>query len=271
MNLLIDAITSTEPRGPRPLARSLCARRWRRGAARRTATRSTASAAPATTSIDRVRALFFLYAIHRFHIPRQLGAGAPVADSLFGATPTSCSRRFEEAIETLLGRAGGARPERRHSRAPSPPPTALSASRRSPTRCAAASAPSAAISGCSAPDTPPTTRCASGPSLLQRASDGAFPILREATPVRMDLTHSGWSDIFFLGMDFPRARASLNISVDLAVRGVRDRRAPSRPSRPTSASSTSRCCVSPASICRPPPTSPPSPRSSTSRAIISAC
>ena len=30
-----------------------------------------------------------------------------------------------------------------------------------------------------------------------------FPILKESTPVRMDLTHSGWSDIFFLGMDFP--------------------------------------------------------------------
>src|SRR5206468_7239226 len=35
---------------------------------------------------------------------------------------------------------------------------------------------------------------------------------------RMDLTHSGWSDIFFLGMDFPEGARVLNISIDLAVR-----------------------------------------------------
>ena len=35
----------------------------------------------------------------------------------------------------------------------------------------------------------------------------------------MDLTHSGWSDIFFLGMDFPEGARVLNVSVDLAVKG----------------------------------------------------
>ncbi len=35
----------------------------------------------------------------------------------------------------------------------------------------------------------------------------------------MDLSHSGWSDIFFLGMDFPEGARVLNVSVDLAVRG----------------------------------------------------
>ena len=35
----------------------------------------------------------------------------------------------------------------------------------------------------------------------------------------MDLTHSGWSDIFFLGMDFPEGARVLNISIDLGVRG----------------------------------------------------
>ena len=35
----------------------------------------------------------------------------------------------------------------------------------------------------------------------------------------MDLTHCGWSDIFFLGMDFPEGARVLNISVDLAVHG----------------------------------------------------
>ena len=43
--------------------------------------------------------------------------------------------------------------------------------------------------------------------------------LRERTPVRLDLTHSGWSDIFFLGMDDPEGAKVLNISVALGVRG----------------------------------------------------
>src|SRR5207253_2403410 len=56
---------------------------------------------------------------------------------------------------------------------------------------------------------------------LQRRSlkDGAYPILRESTPVRMDLTHCGWSDIFFLGMDYPEGAKVLNVSIDLAVHG----------------------------------------------------
>ena len=58
------------------------------------------------------------------------------------------------------------------------------------------------------------------PELLEReTADDLFPILREATPVRMDLSHSGWSDIFFLGMDFPEGARVLNISIDLSVRG----------------------------------------------------
>jgi hypothetical protein len=58
------------------------------------------------------------------------------------------------------------------------------------------------------------------PELLQKTGDGAaYPILRERTPVRMDLTHSAWSDIFFLGMDYPEGARVLNISVDLGVHG----------------------------------------------------
>ena len=56
--------------------------------------------------------------------------------------------------------------------------------------------------------------------LLQpEAEGGGYPILCERTPVRMDLTHSGWSDIFFLGMDFPEGARVLNISIDLGVHG----------------------------------------------------
>ncbi|GAB4028709.1 UTP--glucose-1-phosphate uridylyltransferase [Spirosoma gilvum] len=58
------------------------------------------------------------------------------------------------------------------------------------------------------------------PRLLQRLDNSLFyPILHEQTSVRMDLTHSGWSDIFFLGMDYPEGARVINISIDLGVFG----------------------------------------------------
>src|SRR5205085_865560 len=58
------------------------------------------------------------------------------------------------------------------------------------------------------------------PELLQRTTaEAGYPILRETTPVRLDLTHCGWSDIFFLGMDYPEGAKVLNVSIDLGVRG----------------------------------------------------
>lgn len=57
------------------------------------------------------------------------------------------------------------------------------------------------------------------PELAQSSPSGLFPVLVEKTPVRMDLSHSGWSDIFFLGMDYPEGARVLNVSVDLAVMG----------------------------------------------------
>ena len=74
-----------------------------------------------------------------------------------------------------------------------------------------------AISGCSEPDILRIIRSVSYRRSLQK-TDGLFPVLHESTPVRMDLSHSGWSDIFFLGMDFPEGARVLNISIDLAVR-----------------------------------------------------
>jgi hypothetical protein len=56
--------------------------------------------------------------------------------------------------------------------------------------------------------------------LLQRPpGTKLYPILAETTPVRLDLSHSGWSDIFFLGMDYPEGARVCNISVDLGVYG----------------------------------------------------
>jgi hypothetical protein len=48
---------------------------------------------------------------------------------------------------------------------------------------------------------------------------GDYPILCEKTSVRMDFSHSGWSDIFFLGMDYPEGARVLNASIDLGVYG----------------------------------------------------
>ena len=47
--------------------------------------------------------------------------------------------------------------------------------------------------------------------LRKKGESGLYPILQEKTPVRMDLSHSGWSDIFFLGMDFPEGARVLHI------------------------------------------------------------
>jgi hypothetical protein len=61
--------------------------------------------------------------------------------------------------------------------------------------------------------------------LLARLARRALSHPARGTPVRMDLSHSGWSDIFFLGMDFPEGARVLNVSIDLGVRG-RDAGAP---------------------------------------------
>lgn len=54
-------------------------------------------------------------------------------------------------------------------------------------------------------------------SLPQPALLPLSAALQERTPVRMDLSHSCWSDIFFLCMDNPDGARVLNVSVDLAI------------------------------------------------------
>ncbi len=59
------------------------------------------------------------------------------------------------------------------------------------------------------------------PCLLKRSvGKTLYPLLHEKTPVRMDLSHSCWSDIFFLGMDYPEGARVINVSVDLGIFGV---------------------------------------------------
>ena len=164
---------------------------------------------------ERVRALFFLYAIHRFHIPRLAAVAAPALIP-FAGYENLLERRFEEAIEVFLV----AQAEHGASGAIS---SALAASYR------------ALGFQTLADQVRRSVRSARGNQWMFRAGhtddfplrlraellagEPVFPILREATPVRMDLTHSGWSDIFFLGMDYPEGARVLNVSINLAVRG----------------------------------------------------
>ncbi len=51
------------------------------------------------------------------------------------------------------------------------------------------------------------------------AETGLYPVGVDVSPVRLDPSHSGWSDIFFLGMDFPEGARVVNLSVDLRIHG----------------------------------------------------
>ncbi|MEN9734532.1 MAG: UTP--glucose-phosphate uridylyltransferase [Verrucomicrobiota bacterium] len=166
---------------------------------------------------ERVRALFFLYAVYRFHLPEKL-QDVPGPLVPFQGFHHLLGRRFEEAIDTFL-----------RMQAEQGPSDGL---------CSALAAAYHRLAFQTLADqVRRSVRTVRGNQwmfrmghpgdqplrirreLLERSPDGTYPILREQTPVRMDLTHSAWSDIFFLGMDYPEGAKVLNISVDLGVHG----------------------------------------------------
>ncbi|PYI85001.1 MAG: UTP--glucose-1-phosphate uridylyltransferase, partial [Verrucomicrobia bacterium] len=172
---------------------------------------------------ERVRALFFLYAIRRFHLPGKLGTRSSKSDAAglipFPAYEHLLQRRFEEAIDVFR------KSEEAHGPSDGISSALAAAYQRLAFQTLADQVRRSVRSvrgnqwmfrmGHPA-DQPLRLR----PELLpRRALDGTYPILRERTPVRMDLTHCGWSDIFFLGMDFPEGAKALNISIDLGVHG----------------------------------------------------
>ena len=165
---------------------------------------------------ERVRALFFLAAIHRYHLPERMVAAETPGLIPFHGFEHLLARRFEEAIEVFL--------ENQRTNGPSDSiSSALAAAYHRFAFQTLADQVRRSVRTVRGnqwmfrmghpKDQPLRFR----PELLARAGDGTFPILRERTPVRMDLTHSAWSDIFFLGMDFPDGAKVLNISVDLGV------------------------------------------------------
>lgn len=176
---------------------------------------------------ERVRALFFLYAIHRFHLPAKLTSPdprpqtpSPQATGLipFPGYEQLLHRRFEEAIDTFLaaqeqeGPSDGLCSALANAYHRLAFQTLADQVRRS-VRSVRGNQWMFRVGHPA--DQPLRLRL----ELLQRSPDGTYPILREQTPVRMDLTHSAWSDIFFLGMDFPEGAKVLNVSVDLGIHG----------------------------------------------------
>ncbi len=166
---------------------------------------------------ERVRALFFLYAIHRFHLPGKLNASA---DGMipFKGFEHLLHRRFEDALDQFLTVQKNAGPSDAVS-------SALAAVYQRIAFQTLADQVRRSVRSVRGnqwmfrmghpQDHPLRIR----PELLHHGGDGTYPVLREHTTVRMDLSHSGWSDIFFLGMDFPEGARVLNVSIDLGVHG----------------------------------------------------
>ena len=171
---------------------------------------------------ERVRASLFLHALYRYEIqdgPAIRGTGLIP----FSGFMDLMERRYEQAIATFLETMQPRRAQRRDLSARWRRPTSRSPSRPWPTRCADRSGAARATAGCSGSAGSTSIRCGSIPGCSSASrTRRSFPILVERTPVRLDLSHSGWSDIFFLGMDFPEGARVLNISVDLGVHGRDD-------------------------------------------------
>jgi len=166
----------------------------------------------------RVRALLFLHSIHRFHLPPLL-CNAPSGEIPFKGYVNLLERRFEEAVDLFLEKQqeNGPGDGISSALAVAYQKLAFQTLADQVRRSVRSVAGNQWMFRMGHPDDQPLRICK---QLIARdPSSGLYPILRERTPVRMDLTHCGWSDIFFLGMDYPEGAKVLNISVDLAVHG----------------------------------------------------
>jgi hypothetical protein len=167
---------------------------------------------------ERVRALFFLSTVYRYHLPLcpDLPPGGRVP---FEGYCRLLLRRYDEAVQLFLAEQSDHGPSDGLA-------SALAAAYRGLAFQTLANQVRRSVREVRGnrwmfrlghpADQPLRLR----PELLRRSGPGEpFPILRERTPVRMDLSHSAWSDIFFLGMDYPEGARVINTSIDLGVRG----------------------------------------------------
>lgn len=166
----------------------------------------------------KVRASMFLYAAYRFILMEsdEIAPAGPIPPSAFNDL---LARRFEEAIRKfrLALEHGSVNGTLLSALAKCYHEFAFQALADQVRRSVRASRGNQWMFRVGHPDDHPVRI---RPELLQRPGNSPlYPILVESTPVRLDLSHSGWSDIFFLGMDYPEGARVLNISVDLGVYG----------------------------------------------------
>ena len=188
---------------------------------------------------ERVRALFFLYAIHRFHLPAQ---GRPAARGFipFDGYDQLLQRRFEEAIDTFLTAQSHGGPERRHLQRPGRgvSPAGLPDTGRpgAPQRALGARQP---VDVSHRPSRRPS---AARPSRAAAAPAGRwrlFPILRETHPgAHGPLPTAAGATSFSSAWISPKAPRAQRLHRPGRAGPRRRRRG--RPSRPICASSTSR-------------------------------
>lgn len=170
----------------------------------------------------RVRALFFLHAIHRYHL-LHLPGGTDGSLS-FAGYKHLLARRFSEAIDAFLAdqAAQGSGDAISSALATSYHHLAFQTLADQVRKSVRTVRGNQWMFRMGHPAEHPLRI---RPELLAH-QDGTYPILLERTPVRMDLTHSAWSDIFFLGMDFPQGAKVINVSIDLALHGSEKTPAP---------------------------------------------
>ncbi len=166
---------------------------------------------------NKVRALFFLYAIHRFYIVERTDQSS-CGKIPFSAFEHLLKRRFEEAINILLRvqKDEGANESISSALADAYHQLAFQTLADQVRTSVRSTAGNKWMFRIGHPYDQPLK--IHGDLLMKEEISGLYPVLHESTPVRMDLSHSGWSDIFFLGMDFPEGARVLNISIDLCIR-----------------------------------------------------
>ncbi len=164
----------------------------------------------------RVRAMLMLSAIYRYHLPPLLSQ-RPGAAIAYQAFEHLLHRRFVEAIDGMLSVQSEQGPSQALSSglAKAYYQLAMQTLADQVRRSVRSVRGNQWMFRIGHPSDHPLRL--DGRLLRTGGEGGQFPILIEKTPVRMDFSHSGWSDIFFLGMDYPEGAQVINASIDLGI------------------------------------------------------
>ena len=165
---------------------------------------------------ERVRAIFFLYALYRYHLPMR--EGLPEDGTIpYPGYKSLLERRFGEAIDAFWNqqKKDGANAALSSALAEGYHRLAFQTLANQVRKSVRSVKGNQWMFRVGHPADHPLRAV---PKLLEQdETTRLYPVVAESTAVRMDLTHSAWSDIFFLGMDYPEGAKVLNISIDLCV------------------------------------------------------